>query len=208
MDHPSGNVTAAVEIGAGWCVGCGRAALFGRHGNSPSAGEAATAGPRCASAGARGLGNGGARRGRGDRPAWQAAFGRKPGTPPARASPLPRSGGVRSRVRVFRGTDGDIGSGMISRTSGGVAARIGSPMPALQIGWHYSCIGKKKPGRAVGNKWFDHDRTIILDTLIRIQAAAMIVVLCYCHDITIGLYAYAGTESNIRLGPLLGRAYR
>jgi hypothetical protein len=52
-----------------------------------------------------------ARGGEGDRPAWQAAFGRKPGTPKARATPLPRSAGVRSRVRVFRGPGRAVGSG-------------------------------------------------------------------------------------------------
>ena len=50
----------------------------------------------------------------GDHPAWQgasAASNRKPGTPGSRAKPLPRSAGVRFRVRVDRGLRRPIGKG-------------------------------------------------------------------------------------------------
>ena len=68
-----------------------------------------------------------------------------PGTPPARATPLPRSAGVRSRVRVFRGPGRSVGSGKISRTRR-AAARIRSPMPALRHGCLYLRIEMKHGG--------------------------------------------------------------
>src|SRR5579863_415990 len=84
--------------------------------------EAATAGPRCGPAGVRGLGSGGASRGGGS-PGLQDAQRPKVGDTAARARPLPRSAGVRSRVRTNRGHGGRPGRGT---SAGGV---IGDALP-------------------------------------------------------------------------------
>ena len=43
-----------------------------------------------------------------------------------------------------------------------------------------------------GNKRCDHGWTVIAEPRVRIQAA-LVVVLCYCHDVSIGLCICAGS---------------
>ena len=121
---------AAVKIAAGWCVGAASSALrcFVVMGIPLLPGRPPRVGPRCGPAGARGLGNGGARRGRGIA-RLAGRFAESRGYRRRGQRPCPGVPGCAPGSARFEALGGSIGSGKISRTNRAVRAsdRRGRP---------------------------------------------------------------------------------